>query len=162
MDFAGDCDDFEGVPRTSSEGFLNFCEDFRGGGLGGGGVRRFFFFFFSLPFPSPLTVEFDDDDVTDSRNEGWSCETTVTLGSSLSEKLPAALLVGGGLLMAGLPCGSRGGLIFIGAIMPGDCEDIDVGVVSLLYAAPGPGDSENLVEGLALYPLPLYPLYRWL
>ena len=25
--------------------FLNFCEDFRGGGLGGNGERRFFFFF---------------------------------------------------------------------------------------------------------------------
>lgn len=31
---------------------------------------------------------------------------------------------------------------------------MDVGVVSRLKA-PGPGDSENLVEGLALYPLPL-------
>jgi len=38
--------------------------------------------------------------------------------------------------------------------MPGDCEDMEVGVVFLLKA-PGPGDSENLVDGLALYPLPL-------
>lgn len=32
---------------------------------------------------------------------------------------------------------------------PGDCDDIDVGVVSRLYE-PGPGDSENLVDGLPL------------
>jgi hypothetical protein len=113
IDFAGDCDDFEGVPRTSSEGFLNFCEDFRGGGLGGGGVNRFFFFFFSFPFPSPLTVEFDDEDVADSRNEG-RLSTAITT-SSLSEKLPAVLLAGGGLLIAGLPCRSRGAFNFIGA-----------------------------------------------
>jgi hypothetical protein len=68
--------------------------------------------------------------------------------------LPALLLVTGGRVTAGLTCRNLRGLFFKGAIIPGDCEDIDVGVVSLLYA-PGPGDSENRVEGLALYPLPL-------
>lgn len=42
--------------------------------------------------------------------------------------------------------------------MPGDCDEMEVGVVSRLYTPPGPGDSENRVEGLALYPLALYPL----
>lgn len=65
------------------------------------------------------------------------------------EVLPARLLVGGGRLSAGLPCRSLGVWVFVGAIIPGDWDAIDVGVVSLLYA-PGPGDSENLVDGLAL------------
>lgn len=102
---------------------------------------------------SPFTVEFEDEEVTDSRNDG----KVSTAGSSYSwGKLPSLLLVSGGrLLVAGLPCRNLGGANFNGATIPGDCDDIEVGVVSLLYAPPGPGDSENLVDGLALYPLPL-------
>jgi hypothetical protein len=39
----------------------------------------------------------------------------------------------------------------LGATSPGDCDDTEVGVVSRLYG-PRLGDSENLVEGLALLP----------
>lgn len=51
---------------TSSPFFLNFCDDFRGGGLGGSG-DSLFFLRLSLPFLSPSrTVEFDEEDVRDS------------------------------------------------------------------------------------------------
>jgi hypothetical protein len=63
--------------------------------------------------------------------------------------LPALLRVTGGLVKAGLACFVLGGGMRIGATRPGDCEDMDVGVVSRLYG-PGPGDSENLVDGLPL------------
>ena len=59
---------FEGDDSSESErGFLNFWDDFRGGGLGGRGDNRFFFFFDSGVFCSAFTVELDDDD---SRSEG--------------------------------------------------------------------------------------------
>ena len=78
------------------------------------------------------------------------------MGPSASlELLPALLLVIGGRVWAGLPCRSLGVIGFTGAKIPGDCDEIDVGVVFRLYAAPGPGDSENRVDGLALYPLAL-------
>jgi hypothetical protein len=66
---AGVCDNFEGESCTSGD-LLNFWDDFRGGGLGGNGDRRFFFFFFSLPLSSPFIVEFDEEEVTDSRSDG--------------------------------------------------------------------------------------------
>jgi hypothetical protein len=37
----------------------------------------------------------------------------------------------------------------MGATNPGDCEEMDVGVVSRLYG-PGPGDPDHLVDGLPL------------
>ena len=127
---------------------MNFCEDFRGGGLGGNGDNRFFFlFFFSSAF-SPLTVEFEDDDVKDSRRDGKPCISSTPASASF-ELLPARLRDdSGGLLLIGLGCRSRG-VIRRETARPGDCEDIEVGVVSLLNA-PGPGDSEKRVEGLAL------------
>ena len=126
--------------------FLNFCDDFLGGGLGcaGGCPRRALL----LVFSSVRTVEFEDDEVKASLTAAspW--------GSPLKEPpsfdvLPALLRVTGGLVSAGLAClalevGTR-----IGATKPGDWEHIDVGVVSRLYG-PVQGEPENLVEGLTL------------
>lgn len=63
--------------------------------------------------------------------------------------LPARLRVTGGRVKAGLSCRGLGPRKRDEDTIPGDCEDIEVGVVSRLYE-PGPGDSEYLVEGLAL------------
>src|SRR4051794_22486029 len=51
---AGTCEILEGDSSFSDRfgDFLNFCDDFLGGGLGGHG-ESLFFFFFSLAFPSP-------------------------------------------------------------------------------------------------------------
>lgn len=127
---AGACDDFEGESCSSGRFFLNFCDDFRGGGLGGKG-ESLFFFFLSFVFPSPFTVEFEDEDVSDSRREGRPCGSTA--GGSVSFALlpDRPLRVTGGLFTAGLPCRALDG-VFRGAMMPGDIDDMDVGVVSLL------------------------------
>jgi hypothetical protein len=129
---AGDFEDFDGE-RSVDEGLLlNFCDDFRGGGLGGNGDKRFFFllsFSFFSSFPLAL-VEFDEEDVSDSRNEGNPCASRTSTSLS-SEALPMRLLVTGGRLYIGLVCRNRVGTLS-GAIRPGDCEDIEVGVVSLL------------------------------
>jgi hypothetical protein len=129
---AGDFDAFEGE-LSAEDVSLNFCDDLLGGGLGGRGDKRFFFFlplsFFSS-FPRPLTVELDEEDVSDSRNAGSPFPAAVTASFS-SEALPIRLLVTGGRLSIGLPCRKRG-VPLRGTINPGDCEDIDVGVVSLL------------------------------
>lgn len=137
---------------------MNFCDDLRGGGLGGNGESRFFFFFsevfpsgvfpsalavdeptddegflfnFSVPLPSPLTVEFDDEEVSDSRRAGRPLGST-TAGSVSFALLPdRPLKVTGGLFTAGLPCRTLDGVLR-GAMMPGDMDDMDVGVVSLL------------------------------
>ena len=66
----------------------------------------------------------------------------LSLGTSFV-KLPA---------LPRLPWRARGGGIRIEDTMPGECEEIDVGVVSRLYG-PGPGDSEKRVDGLPLKPL---------
>ena len=50
--FAGACDGFEGDSCSSGRFFLNFCDDFRGGGLGGNGDSLFFSFLSSGPLPS--------------------------------------------------------------------------------------------------------------
>jgi hypothetical protein len=123
---------FDGEFSSSDLDFLNFWDDFRGGGLGGRGDSLFFFFFsLSFGFPSPITVELEEDDVNDSRNDGrpWGSTSLPSLSLVL---LPALLLVMGGRVMAGLPCRNLGVVVFIGATMLGDWEDIDVGVVSLL------------------------------
>ena len=65
---AGAEDGFDGDSWSSGRGLANFCDDFRGGGLGGNGESLFFFF--SLDLASPFTVEFEDDDVSDSRSDG--------------------------------------------------------------------------------------------
>lgn len=107
-----------------------------------------------------MTVEFDEDDVKASLSAGSPCESIVAPPASFpAEVLPVLLRVTGGRVCTGLPCCSLGVKGFADTNIPGDCDDMEVGVVFLLNA-PGPGDSENLVDGLALYPLPLYaPLY---
>ena len=123
-------------------------EDSRGGGLGGGGERRRGVLWTwvastrSAPARSaPFTVEDDDDEVPDSRSAGspWYCDSSV---SSCAGKFPILLLVTGGRLRVGLTCLSRiGDLAESG--MPGECDDIDVGVDVRLNA---PGDSERRVD----------------
>ena len=60
----------------SWEDFKCFCEDLRGGGLGGMGESLLFFcswvfsFLASFSLLSPFTVEPDDDEVNDSRRLG--------------------------------------------------------------------------------------------
>jgi hypothetical protein len=144
---AGSRDAFDGV-SSSSRSFLNFWDDFRGGGLGGSGDSLFFFFFCCSFFSPSRTVEFDDDEVRDSLTAARPCASALKASTSFG-MLPALLRVTGGLVCAGLPCLALGGGIRMGATRPGDCEDMEVGVVSRLYG-PGPGDSENLVEGLPL------------
>jgi hypothetical protein len=139
--FAGACDGFEGDSCSSGRFFLNFCEDFRGGGLGGNGDSLFFFFLSSgllpsriLPsrlLPSPFTVELDDDEVSDSRRDGRPCGSTIGTSISFAVLPDLPLMVTGGLLTAGLPCRTLEG-VFKGAMIPGDMDDMDVGVVSLL------------------------------
>ncbi|KAJ2991414.1 hypothetical protein NUW58_g2520 [Xylaria curta] len=108
--------------------FLNFCDDFLGGGLGASGAafRR------AIPvFSSVRTVEFDDDEVKASLTAAspW--------GSALKESpsfdtLPVLLRVTGGLVSAGLACLTLAVGRRVGTTIPGDCEHIDVGVVSRL------------------------------
>ena len=91
-----------------------------------------------------LIVDDEDEDVVDSRSTGRPCG----LGSSFCSKLPPILcLVTGGRLCAEL----IGGLILDtnlgGYVIPGECEEMDVGVDVLLK---GPGDSEARVEALLL------------
>lgn len=67
--------------------------------------------------------------------------------------LPVLRLVTGGRVKAGLCCRVLvRGKPRLGTKSPGDCEDIEVGVVSRLYG-PGAGDAENPVEGLPLMAL---------
>lgn len=129
---AGDFDVLDGE-LSVEEASLNFCDDLLGGGLGGRGDKRFFFFLplsFFPTFPWALTVELDEEEVSDSRSAGSPLPSVVAASLS-SEALPMRLLVTGGRLSIGLPCRKRG-VPLSGTISPGDCEDIEVGVVSLL------------------------------
>jgi hypothetical protein len=106
------------------EDSVDFCDDFRGGGLGGRGESPFFVFFFSADseffgVPPPFTVEFEEDEVTDSCNDGNPWVSTAKFSASVG-MLPALLLVTGGRLKAGLPCRSLGVGVLEGAITPGD------------------------------------------
>jgi len=147
-------DDFPGDAPSSWEWLLLRCfwEDVRGGGLGGRGDSLFFFFVL-MPFLSPSrTVEFDDEDVRDSLTAARPCVSAL-IGSTSFGILAALLRVTGGLVRAGLACLARAGVgNRMGASRPGDCDDIEVGVVSRLYG-PGPGESDHLVDGLPLKPL---------
>lgn len=69
--FDGCCNSLEGMSCSSIRAFLNPCDAFRGGGLGGKGESLFLFF--SLVLLSHFTVELDEDDVRDSRNDGRPC-----------------------------------------------------------------------------------------
>lgn len=157
--WAGSRDDFEG-DSPSSRFFLNFWDDFRGGGLGGSGDSLFFFLLSFLSFLSPSrTVELDDDEVKDSLTAARPWVWALTESMSF-DMLPVLLRLRGGLVwVVWVACSICRILatdvgIRMGATSPGDCDDIDVGVVSRLYG-PGPGDPENLVEGLPLKTLEL-------
>jgi hypothetical protein len=96
-----------------------------------------------------LTVELEDDEFNDSRTAARPCGSALMASTSFGT-LPVLLRVTGGRVRLGLLiCLALGGLRRLGATSPGDCDDIEVGVVSRLYG-PGPGDPENFVEGLAL------------
>lgn len=130
----------------------NFCDDFLGGGLGGGGGIFPGFFLAAAPLSPSRTVEFEEDEVNDSRTDAKPWGSIYVVSESL-ETLPARRRVTGGRVLAGLSCFALTILLGrLGIVSPGDCEDIEVGVVSRLYA-PGPGDSENLVDGEALMAL---------
>lgn len=135
---------FEGFDGDSSRArpFLSFWEDFRRGGLGGWGS---FFFFFSLS--ASRTVELEDEDVSVSLTEASPWGSAPRLSSV--DVLPVLRRVTGGRVLAGLTCLTLEPGLRSGATRLGDTDDMDVGVVSRLYG-PGPGDSENLVEGLPL------------
>jgi hypothetical protein len=131
--WAGSEDDLDGM-SSSSRLLLNFCDDLRGGGLGGSGDSLFFFFFLSLSFLSPSrTVELDDEDVRDSLTAAKPWRSALIDGPSFGI-LPALLRVTGGLVWADSACLTlaAGAGIRIGATRPGDCDDMDVGVVSRL------------------------------
>ncbi len=130
---AGACDGLEGDSCSSGRFFLNFCDDFRGGGLGGNG-ESLPFFFYSFFFPSllyPFTVETEGDEVSDSRRGVRPCGSAMGASVSFALLPDRPRIVTGGLLTAGLPCRTLEG-VFRGAMMPGDMDDMDVGVVSLL------------------------------
>jgi len=151
--WAGSREDLEG-DSSSSRLFLNLCDDCRGGGLGGSGDSRFFFFFLSFLDLSPSrTVELEDEDVKDSLTGARPCGPALTESASF-DMLSVLLRVIGGLARAESACLIRLPAvgIRIGATRPGDCDEIEVGVVSRLYG-PGPGEPEKRVDGLPLKPL---------
>jgi hypothetical protein len=151
--WAGSRDDLEG-DSSSSRLFLDFCDDFRGGGLGGSGDSLFFFFLSLSLRSASRTVEFDDEDVKDdSLTTDKALESALTRSASF-DMLSVLLRVIGGLVRAESTCLIRLPAVGIrtGATRPGDCDEIEVGVVSRLYG-PGPGEPEKRVDGLPLKPL---------
>jgi hypothetical protein len=119
---AGLCEVFEGESNSPGLGFLNFWLDFLGGGLGGNGLSLFFFFL-SLPFPSPLTVEFELLDVNDSLTTDNPLESIgdpVTSSSVLPVLLLVTLETGGLFAIGTLPCLILGVPVFNGRKIPGD------------------------------------------
>ena len=86
-------------------------------------------------------MEDDDEEVPDSRNAGspWLCERWL---SSCGRKFPTLRLVTGGRLRVGLTCLTLIG-DFAGRGIPGEYEDMDVGVDVRLKAL---GDSERRVD----------------
>lgn len=150
--WAGSRDDFEG-DSSSSRFFLNFCDDFRGGGLGGGAGSFLFCLWSFLSASRTVALDDDDDEASDSLTAARPWVWALTESMSF-DMLPVLLRLTGGLAWATSTClilatdvGIR-----MGATSPGDCDEIEVGVVSRLYG-PGPGDPENLVDGLPLKPL---------
>jgi hypothetical protein len=115
---AGLGDALDGESKSPGLGLLNFCDDFRGGGLGGRGESRFFFFF-SFALASPFTVELELEDVNDSLTTDKPLESTGDATTSISEMLPPFLRVTletGGRFDAvdALPCRCRGVTAFTG------------------------------------------------
>jgi hypothetical protein len=126
--------------RRSKDGVLVSCstrtpvcldDEVRSGGLGGGGVSLFFLAVLSLLSES-RTVELEDDDVRDSRTAASPSGSALRASTSLLPALLRVTALTGGLVCAGLPCLALGGGIRMGATSPGDCEVIEVGVVSRL------------------------------
>lgn len=87
-----------------------------------------------------FTVDEDEDEVKDSRTDGRPalCVRCVSSGCCAFGNF---LLVTGGRLRVGLVCLLNG--VLAGVPMPGDADDMDVGVEVRLKA---PGDSERRVE----------------
>jgi hypothetical protein len=117
---------------TSSRLLVDWWDDFRGGGLGG----RFddpLVLLFSFVLTPARTVEFDDDEVDNSLTTANPCGSALTEPASF-EVLPALRRVTGGRVSDASACRILlpGAAILIGATNPGDCDDIDVGVVSRL------------------------------
>ena len=123
-------------------GFLYCLEDFRRGGLGRGGDRRDLVRPFCASVASgrstPLTVDEDDEDVSDSRKAGSPCVLALSRPSWCAAS-PSLLLVIGGRLRKGLSCLGLDADFEGAKTIPGEWEDIEVGVEVLLK---GPGDSE--------------------
>lgn len=87
-----------------------------------------------------FTVDEDEDEVADSRTDGRPARC-VRCGSSWCCALGNFLLVTGGRLRVGLVCLLNGA--FAGVPMPGDADDMEVGVEVRLKA---PGDSDRRVD----------------
>jgi hypothetical protein len=128
----------EDVVLVASSSWILAClDDVLSGGLGGGGdscCRALAL----LSFLSPSrTVELEDDDVSDSRTAASPSGSALRASTSLLPALLRVTALTGGLVCAGLPVsltplGGGGMGIRMGAASPGDCEAIDVGVVSRL------------------------------
>jgi hypothetical protein len=84
------------------------------------------------------TVEADEEDVEDSRTVESVC------GFRVFDSSGVLCRVTGGLLCNGLACFVR--CEFLDKALPGEYEDMDVGVEE---TEKGPGDPEYLVEGVA-------------
>lgn len=93
--------------------------------------------FLSFVLASATTVEADDDDVDDSRTVDNVCGCRLLLSSGVLCR------VTGGRLCRGLICFVR--MDVRESEVPGEYEDIDVGVDDVLKA---PGDSEYRVDGV--------------
>lgn len=78
-----------------------------------------------------MTVDTDDDDVEDSLTVDRACGWRLFISSGVLCR------VTGGLLCRGLACRVR--LEALDSVVPGEYDDIDVGVDETLK---GPGDSE--------------------
>lgn len=113
----------------SFSGGLNFCDDLRGGGLGGRGESLFFLIFSFLSPPRTVPFDDEDDEFRDSRIAAkvWVVVPAPIPPISLDESFPK------------LPALPRLACHILGAegmrtedINPGDCDEIDVGVVSRL------------------------------
>lgn len=133
MSCGGGCGALTGEVRSSVT-LRNFCDDLRGGGLGGMGANLLVDFWRRVPpfFDASRTVEFEDDEVVDSRTAASPLGSLSRESGSLV-MLPVRRLVTGGRVRLGLIC------LFLtenpnrlGATNPGDWDDIDVGVVSRL------------------------------
>ena len=114
------CLGFLAGDAESPPSFLNFWLDFLGGGLGVGLIRFFLGHVFAFLSMS-RTVEFDEEELTDSLTAArpWP---SAAKESIFLVTLPVLLLVTSGRVWAGLmlPCLALGGGIRIALLTPGD------------------------------------------